>query len=364
MKLHAHIGGLHGEVGGGELGHGGLDADIVQALVHQPGDIAQPELRLGKLGGEVGQHELDALEVRDAPAGLAARADIGHGVVEGGARDAERMGGDGRARLVERAEQHLQPLARPEHQVLPRHTHALEGERGGGACAQAELVLQPQHAYAGGLLLDGERRDRRAPVLDLRPFAEQHIDVRHVSVGDEGLGPVDDDVAAVRAEAGAHAGGVGAGVLLGDAERGEPAVGDARQDAALQLPAAEVDDGLDRVEHGRPHDAGRRAGPRHLVRRADIAGEGQAGPAIGLGDEHPVEFEFAHGGEVVPGEAGLRVEGGCGRGHHPFREALHGFQHRRFLVRQRFFEAGVETVEHGHWLMLCAPSITMVSPVR
>ena len=135
------------------------------------------------------------------------------------------------------------------------------------------------------------------------------------------------------------------------------------RDAALQLLAAEVDYRLDGVEHGGPDDAGRRAGPRQFVRRADIAGEGQAGPAIGFGDEHAVEFEVPHRGEIVPGETAFRVEGGGGRGHHPFCEALHGFQHRRFLFRQGF-EAGVETVEHGHWFMLWAPSITMVSPVR
>ena len=128
--------------------------------------------------------------------------------------------------------------------------------------------------------------------------------------------------------------------------------------------AAEVDDRLDGVEGGGPHDAGRRAGPRHFVRGADIAGEGEAGPAIGFGHEHAVEFEFAHGGEIVPGKAALRVEGGGGGRDRAFGKPLHGLQHGCLLFRQCCFEAGVEAVENGHWFMLCAPSITMVSPVR
>ena len=60
--------------------------------------------------------------------------------------------------------------------------------------------------------------------------------------------------------------------------------------------------------------------------------------------------------------AASRAEAG-GRDRPPGK-ALHGLQHRRFLFRQRSFQAGVEAVENGHWFMLCAPSITMVSPVR
>ena len=173
-----------------------------------------------------------------------------------------------------------------------------------------------------------------------------------------------DDIAAVGAEARPHARGVGAGFRLGDAKRGEAAIGDARQDALLQRLAAEVNDRLDGVEHRGPDDARRRTGLREPVRRADIAGEGQAGPAIAFGDEHAVEFEFAHGGEIVPGKAAGRIMGGGGGRHHPPGQAPDGLQHRLLLLRQGGGEAGVETVEHGHWFMLCAPSITMVSPVR
>ena len=99
-----------------------------------------------------------------------------------------------------------------------------------------------------------------ARVVDLAPLAEQQVEVGDVAVGDEGLAAVDDDVVAVRREARRHAGGVRAGVRLGDGERAEPAFGDARQQALLLLLGAEVDQRLHAVEVGGADDAGRGAG--------------------------------------------------------------------------------------------------------
>ena len=47
-------------------------------------------------GREVGQHELDALEIDDAPVGKTAIIDVADRRVERRPRDAERMGGDAR----------------------------------------------------------------------------------------------------------------------------------------------------------------------------------------------------------------------------------------------------------------------------
>ena len=66
-------------------------------------------------------------------------------------------------------------------------------------------------------------------IVDLGPFAEQQDEVGDVAVGDEDLAAVDDDIVAVGREARRHAGRVGAGVGLGDGERAEAALGDARQ---------------------------------------------------------------------------------------------------------------------------------------
>ena len=72
----------------------------------------------------------------------------------------------------------------------------------------AHLVFQPQHRQARRALFQDETGDRLLGVCHIGPFAEQDIEIGHVSVGDEGLGAVDHDVVTIGGEFGAHAGGV------------------------------------------------------------------------------------------------------------------------------------------------------------
>ena len=106
--------------------------------VDQRRDMPQPGFAHRQIGGEIGQQELDALELDDAAAGLAALVDIGDGVLEGGAGDAERVRRDARARLVQRGEQQRQPVARRAEQVVARHPAVVERQRRGRGGAVAE----------------------------------------------------------------------------------------------------------------------------------------------------------------------------------------------------------------------------------
>src|SRR3546814_693693 len=165
----------------------GLDADIGLARVQHAGDAPQPALAHGEVGRVVRQHELHALELDDGAAELPALVDVGDRVLEGGARDGERMGADRGARLVERREQYLQAVARLAKQVRARHADFLEGERCGGGGADAHLVLLAQNLQAGRALLHHQTSDRLLRALDARPLAEHDVEVGDVAVGDEDL---------------------------------------------------------------------------------------------------------------------------------------------------------------------------------
>ena len=105
MQLHRLGRDAHRQIGGAQLQHRRLDTDIALPGIDQPRDMPQPSLAHRQLGRQIGEQELDALELDDAPPGLAPLVDVGDGVLEGGAGDAERMRGDARPRLVQRREQ-------------------------------------------------------------------------------------------------------------------------------------------------------------------------------------------------------------------------------------------------------------------
>ena len=108
-------------------------------------DMPQPRLAHREVGREIGEQELDALKLDDPPARLPALVDVGDRILEGGAGNAERVGGDARPRFVERGEQQRQPGAGPADQIGARHHAILEGERRGRRGAVAHLVLGAQH---------------------------------------------------------------------------------------------------------------------------------------------------------------------------------------------------------------------------
>ena len=114
-----------------------------------------------RLGREVGDHELDRLELEDAAAGLAPLVDVVDRILERGPRDAERMRGDARPRLVQRGEQDLQPGARRAEQVVARYAAAVEGERRGARRARAHLVLEPHEPTGPACPSPGSARRSR-----------------------------------------------------------------------------------------------------------------------------------------------------------------------------------------------------------
>ena len=78
-----------------------------------------PEEALAKreLARQVGEQELDALELDDAATRLPTLVDVRDAVLEGGPRDAERVRGDRGPRLVERGEQDAEAVTRLAKQV-------------------------------------------------------------------------------------------------------------------------------------------------------------------------------------------------------------------------------------------------------
>ena len=201
---------------------------------------------------------------------LNARVHVRDHVLERGVGDAERVRRDAGARLVQGGEQDPQAVARLSKQVGARHAGAREIELGGGGAAVTHLVLEPADREARRALLDDQCRDGAFVVGDLAPFAEQQDALGDVTVGNEDLGAVDDDLVASRREPGLHAGGVRAGAGLGDGESAKAALGDPRQQAAPLLLRAEVDQRLHAVEIGGVDDAGRRAGAGNRLHRLEI----------------------------------------------------------------------------------------------
>ena len=149
--------------------------------------MPQPRLAQRQLGGEVGEQELNSLELDDPPPRLAALIDIGDGILERGAGDAERVRGDTRPRLVERGEQQRQAIARPGQQIGARNNTILERESGGRRGAVPHLVLGAQNAETRRALFEDQCRDRSARVVDLTPFPEQQDQVGDVAIGDKDL---------------------------------------------------------------------------------------------------------------------------------------------------------------------------------
>ena len=184
------------------------------------------------------------------------------------------------------------------------------------------------------------------PSAKLAPFAEQQDQVGDVAIGDEDLAAIDDHrVVALGRKAGLHAGGVGAGLGLGDRQRQQRSLGDARQQAPLLFLAAEIDQWLRRVEIGRPDDPGRGAGGGNLAHAGEIGGVAHPGAAVRLGHEHRVEAERVNRLDIgLRKFSGAVVSGGVRRdlvaGKRP--DAV---QQLLFLRRQ--WRQRIETVEEG-----------------
>ncbi len=134
------------------------------------------------------------------------------------------------------------------------------------------------------------------------------------TVGDPGLGAVDDVLVAVADRTAGDVAGVATRVGLRQGQRPPPCTGGHVGQPALPLLLGAV-----RNEQSGDHgvgvdDAGQAHPPvRELLDDADVGQQVQAEPAVGLGDGHPEEPEVAHLGDDLGGKAVLPFEGGCDR---------------------------------------------------
>src|SRR5271166_5602369 len=101
IQLHRFGRHPHRQIRGAQFEHRRFDPEIGCICVDETGNVPQPSLAQRQFGGEVGEQELNSLEFDDPPPRLTALIDIGDGILERGAGDAERVRGNARPRLVE-----------------------------------------------------------------------------------------------------------------------------------------------------------------------------------------------------------------------------------------------------------------------
>ena len=207
-----------------------------------------------------------------------------------------------------------------------RRAHRAPGNAVAGAVEAAERTLQPRHVGQQGIFrhldtfhddLAGDRGAKRQLAADLRRGQSLHALFEHEAadfvVMGVRLGPDDEDVGDRRVRdpglgagqpiaavdllgAGLHAGGIGAGIRLGQAEAAdESPAGEFRQIfLALLLGAV----GVDRIHHQRGLDAHHRAvagiDPLDLAGDEAVGDVGGGRAAVFLGQRHAEQAEFAH----------------------------------------------------------------------
>ncbi|MNK91885.1 hypothetical protein D3C87_1120020 [compost metagenome] len=212
-----------------------------------------------------------------------------------------------RARLVQRGEEDLQAIAGVTNQVGTRHAAVVEGQRRRAGGTRTHLVFQPHHGQPWRVLFKDQHRDALLGTSNALPLAEQQVEIGHIAIGDEGLATIDDDLVAVLPEGGPHAGGVRAGPRLGDGQRTQTTLSDARQQPLLLLLGAPVDQRLHAVVIGGPDDPGGRARFTDLSHATQVGGVRHLGTAISFRNEHGVQAHLIDGLHMLPWELGAAV---------------------------------------------------------
>ena len=211
----------HGGITGHEFTHRGPAAGVRRSRLDLRTGLVQ-ELPSGLGGGvHIGQHRADHLEVADSLAELFALAGIGGCDIEGALGDPDRLGGDPWPAAVERLHRQSEAVALRADKVPGRDPHALEGQLGGGAAAQAHLVLQACDREARRRQLDDEAAQPSMARCTRIGDGEDRDDVGDGALADEPLGARDDVV--VTDSGGTRSGGgdIRARFGLGQGERDE-----------------------------------------------------------------------------------------------------------------------------------------------
>ncbi len=238
---------------------------------------------------QVRQRERHPLVAPDRRAEGHAGLRVPRGQVQAGPGRAERERADRDPAVVEDGEELLEagpPLA---EEVVLGHPAAAEGQAVGVGGVPAELAvgLLDDEAVGAGRDRDGTDLRRAVPP---GPRAGGHRDDAGdlgPGVGDVALGAVDDPLAVGQLRLGPRGPGVGAGLGLGEAERGQRTTLHQVGQPPLALGVGAV--GEDRVDA--QADARAQRDPGGLVDVAELldrdaqAGEVTAGPAVGLGHD-------------------------------------------------------------------------------
>ncbi|KAH6608409.1 Protein kinase C-like protein [Trichoderma cornu-damae] len=290
-----------GDLGGVELGHGGVLDEVLAGLL-LAGGVVDQGAGGGDLGVGLGELVLHALELADEGAELLAVVPgVLDGVFPGAEREAGHLGGDADAALVEDADGVLVALAALAEDVVLGDDDVVEVEDAGAAGADAELLLLLGDGEALGALVDDEGGDALV-ALGRVEVGEDEEDAGLDRVCDPHLGAVDDEAVGGLGGARGHGEGVGAGDGLGEAEGGDGVGGEAREVRSLDVLGSPLEDGgvAERVvDVAQDADAG--VGARELLNGDDGRGEVHAGAAVLLGDLDAHEAlleELLHNGRV------------------------------------------------------------------
>ena len=202
-----------------QLGHRGLGRDVL-AGVHQAGGAVAEQAGGVDAGGHVGEAEADGLVLADRLAERVSGLGVLDGVLEGGAGDADRGGGQVDAGLVEGVHEAVEALALLAQQAVGRDRAVLQEHLGVDDGALAHLAHRLAEADAGVGLLDHEGGDALGAGAG-SDGREDHVVLGDAAVRDPGLLAVQDVLIAGAHGGGGHGGRVGADAGLGRGQRGE-----------------------------------------------------------------------------------------------------------------------------------------------
>jgi hypothetical protein len=284
------------EAAGLQLRHRRLLEERLARVAQVRGPVREPARRL-ELGRDVGELELDRLELRDRLTELDALLGVVRREVEHGLGQAQGQRRDGDAADLERAEELRETHVGVTDQVVVRHPHVVEGELARVEAAPTDAAQLRPHREAGCVLLDDERCVLRLRARQQRD-AEGHVRPR---VRDERLATVDEPAAVAPLRARADPARVGSGIGLGEAEGTQRASLGKRSEPALALfVVAEQQERQRTDRHVRlPRGGDRLVRQAELLHRRDEADGGHPDAAPLLRDQHPEQPQLAHLAEQV-----------------------------------------------------------------
>ena len=257
----------------------------------------------------VGQLELSVLELAQALAELDTLLRVLDSLVDSALAQAQGLRGDADPAAVQGLHGDLEALALFAQQILLGNDAVLKDQVAGGGAADAHLLLVLAGGEAGEVLLHDEGRDA-VVALGLVSHGEHHEGIGHVAVGDEALGTVEDVVVALQHRQGLLAGGVCAGVGLGQAEGTDLLAGEQVGQILplLLLGAVLKDGGAAQGSVGRNDNSSGAADLGQLLHAHGVGQNVAAGAAVLLGEVNTHHPQLGHLLDGLHGEPLLFVD--------------------------------------------------------